>query len=68
MGPVLRQCKPWSVQRVRSRDPLVPGLLVLLHSELQCVGSTYLFSSVKILGQAGLKEKIPYQEWKTFNC
>lgn len=31
--------------------------MVLLHSELQCVGSKYRFSSVKILRQVGLNEK-----------
>lgn len=45
------------MQCVRSRNPLIMGLMVLLHSELQCVGSKYRFSSVKILGQVGLNEK-----------
>lgn len=49
------------------RRPTTDSLLVLLHSELRCVGSTYLCSSVKVLRQAGLKEKIPCREWETFN-
>lgn len=37
---------------------------VLFHSQLWCVGPKFWFGPVKILGEAGLKEEIPWRSGK----